>query len=159
MKSKKLEKLASSLKIENKVKFLGKVKREELKHIYSDYDIMVLPSTNEGFGLVVLEAALSKISVIIPDTGGPKEIVENSSLGNIFECNNYLSLYSELFDVIENLRSSLLSKKRDLLFNRVINHFSLRGMLDSYDKLYKSITLEKDWKEKIFYAFVQILIT
>lgn len=51
-----LEQLAESLKMTNRVIFLGKIPRNKVKNFYSSADVTVIPSIHEPFGLVVLEA-------------------------------------------------------------------------------------------------------
>jgi len=54
----RLEEMTASLKLEKKVKFLGRVSNEQLKYCYQICDVFILPSVEptEAFGLVQLEA-------------------------------------------------------------------------------------------------------
>jgi len=52
----KLKKLASSLKIENRVVWLGYVPDELLPNLYSEAMAFIFPSLYEGFGLPIIEA-------------------------------------------------------------------------------------------------------
>jgi glycosyltransferase involved in cell wall biosynthesis len=52
----KLENLARSLKIENRVTWLGYVPDDLLSNLYSEATAFIFPSLYEGFGLPLLEA-------------------------------------------------------------------------------------------------------
>ena len=60
------------------VNFLGTLSHDELKNLYSEHDVFVLPSLNEGMSNTVLEAMASGLPVIITDTGGTKELVNGN---------------------------------------------------------------------------------
>lgn len=51
-----LEQLSKDLEITNKVIFLGKIPKDEVKNFYSSTDVTVVPSLYDAFGLVILEA-------------------------------------------------------------------------------------------------------
>lgn len=72
---KKLLDLAKNLDVFDKCVFTGKVDEESLLEYYSIADVFILPSTGEGFGLVVLEAIASGIPVILANEGGLKHIL------------------------------------------------------------------------------------
>ena len=78
-----LRELARELEITNQVRFLGYVADEELPVLYSLADVFVLPSTYEGFGLVLLEAMACGTPVIGADAGGIPTAVENDETGLI----------------------------------------------------------------------------
>lgn len=52
----RLERLAREQRVEDRVRFLGRVRQEDLPDLYRAADLFVLPSTGEGFGIVFLEA-------------------------------------------------------------------------------------------------------
>jgi glycosyltransferase involved in cell wall biosynthesis len=63
--------------------FTGYLKGEELAGAYASADIFVFPSTTDTFGNVIIEAQASGIPVIVSDSGGPKELVEDNRNGLI----------------------------------------------------------------------------
>jgi phosphatidylinositol alpha-1,6-mannosyltransferase len=60
----RLEGLAAELGVREKVRFAGLVSAEELPDHFRLADVLVMPSTGEGFGIVFVEAMASGISVI-----------------------------------------------------------------------------------------------
>src|SRR4029434_1898744 len=63
--------------------FTGYLKGKELAAAYASADIFVFPSTTDTFGNVIIEAQASGVPVIVSDSGGPKELVEDRSNGLI----------------------------------------------------------------------------
>lgn len=61
-------------KLEEKVKILGYVEKEDLARLYSGARAFVYPSLYEGFGLPILEAMACGCPVITSNTGSMKEI-------------------------------------------------------------------------------------
>jgi phosphatidyl-myo-inositol dimannoside synthase len=82
----RLERLAASLGVTDRVFFAGVVPDEELPAYYAASDIFLLPNRIddgdiEGFGIVFLEAAATGRPVIGGDTGGVPEAVERDVTG------------------------------------------------------------------------------
>ena len=63
--------------------FTGYLTGKELATAYASADIFVFPSTTDTFGNVILEAQSSGVPVIVSDSGGPKELVEDRTNGLI----------------------------------------------------------------------------
>jgi glycosyltransferase involved in cell wall biosynthesis len=63
--------------------FTGYLKGTELATAYASADVFVFPSTTDTFGNVILEAQASGLPVVVSDSGGPKELVENNRNGLI----------------------------------------------------------------------------
>lgn len=76
-----LEKLAEESPARDRIFFLGKLTLKELKYCYSRCDVFVMPSRQEGFGLVFLEAMALGKPVIAGCMGGATEIVKNGVTG------------------------------------------------------------------------------
>jgi glycosyltransferase involved in cell wall biosynthesis len=71
------EQLAIKLGIKEKVIFTGRIKRNEVQYYYAMSDIVVVPSLQEAFGLVVSEALASGKPVIGTKVGGiPDQIID-----------------------------------------------------------------------------------
>jgi glycogen synthase len=62
-------------------KFLGNVKEDALPALYNCADVFVLPSIQEGQGIVLLEAQASGKPVVAFDVGGVNEAVRNGETG------------------------------------------------------------------------------
>lgn len=63
--------------------FTGYLTGNELATAYASADIFVFPSTTDTFGNVILEAQACGLPVVVSDSGGPKELVENKANGLI----------------------------------------------------------------------------
>ncbi|MDR2926069.1 MAG: glycosyltransferase [Azoarcus sp.] len=75
-----LKALAQALGIQNAVRFLGQV--DDGKRYFKAFDIFVLASEREPFGMVFLEAMAAHLPVVCSDRGGGREVVEG--IGDLF---------------------------------------------------------------------------
>jgi len=74
-----LEQNSRLLGVSGIVSFLGW--REDLPSVMAGWDIFVLPSLDEGFGVAVLEAMAAGLPVIASAVGGLCELVQNGETG------------------------------------------------------------------------------
>jgi glycosyltransferase involved in cell wall biosynthesis len=70
-----LEHLARSLEIQASIDFLGSLPQPVVGEWMRKSKIFVLPSLNEGFGIVLLEALASGLPVVGTEVGGIKDII------------------------------------------------------------------------------------
>ncbi len=90
----------NSKNIEDKVIFTGfTTKVQQLMQIC---DVIVLATNTETFGLVLIEAMKSKITIVGSDTGGPLEIIDDKENGLLFKTMNSDDLYTKLKYLYEN---------------------------------------------------------
>ena len=61
--------------------FTGYLTGSELAAAYASADVFVFPSTTDTFGNVILEAQACGLPVVVSDSGGPKELVEDRANG------------------------------------------------------------------------------
>lgn len=73
-----LEKLVDDLCLRKKVLLPGKVPYHHVGPLMNKADVFVLPSVNEPFGLVLLEALACGLRSVAADRGGPKFFVPQS---------------------------------------------------------------------------------
>ena len=82
--------------------FTGYLKGEELAEAYASADIFVFPSTTDTFGNVIIEAQASGIPVIVSDSGGPKELVEDNRNGLITKSHDVEDLTRAIRELVAN---------------------------------------------------------
>ena len=76
-----LKQLAQQTGVSHAVHFHGRVSNEELKRRYADASIFVMPSTQEGFGFVFVEAMAYGVPAIGGNVDATPEIILNGQTG------------------------------------------------------------------------------
>lgn len=77
-----LERRAAQLGVRHAVRFLGNMDPNgDLINLFKSADCICVPSRNEPFGIVVLEAWAAKKPVVATYSGGPSEVVEHRYTG------------------------------------------------------------------------------
>ncbi len=75
----RLEEQAARCGIGDRVHFLGV--RRDVPHLLPLFDVLVLPSRNEGMGRVLLEAAAAGVPVVATRVGGAQDVVREGETG------------------------------------------------------------------------------
>ncbi|HLI71430.1 MAG TPA: glycosyltransferase family 1 protein [Ktedonobacteraceae bacterium] len=131
--------LIADLKLEKKVRFLGRTNDLELCMLYSLADVFAFPSFFEGFGVPPLEAMACGAPVITSNTSSLPEVVGDAAL--TVDPHNIDALAQAITRLIgdENLREELRQKgyARAQLYTWPK---SAQKMLDTYQKLYNGAT-------------------
>jgi glycosyltransferase involved in cell wall biosynthesis len=83
--------------------------QEKLNQLYAESHLCVLPSIDEGFGLVLVEAQLCRRPVIGTKSGGIPDIIEDEMTGLLVPPRDYFSLASAMERILtdEKLAGSL----------------------------------------------------
>ena len=93
----KLRTLIAELDLNEQVILTGHVK--EARKLFRAFDLFVLSSDHEPFGMVLLEAMAAEIPVIASDCGGACEVVEG--VGRLFEMGSAENLSKAILDTLE----------------------------------------------------------
>lgn len=96
----KLINLTKELRIEKQVKFCGWLAGAAKEIFFSEIDILCVPSTEEPFGLVVIEGWKYGVPVIASDADGPASIITDGKNGIIFPKGNVASLANAIENMI-----------------------------------------------------------
>jgi glycosyltransferase involved in cell wall biosynthesis len=131
--------LVNVLGLEDHIRFTGFV--NELPAKLSAFDIVVLPSQNEGFSLALIEAMAAGCAVIASRVGGMAEIVEHEVTGLFLERNDDSALIAALSRLLTD--NQLRQKMGGLAQASVIERFDRERVIDRIERLYQMNTEEK----------------
>ena len=140
-----LKKLAESLGLTDKVKFLGKVGQEDLLAGYDACDMVVLPSVNEGFGLVLSEAMCFGKPLIGSNIGGiPEQIVDGVN-GYLFKPMDHEELSQYILSLIEHPE---VGKQMGAIGKELVHmKFCVERGFRDHSEIYDNIFLKKRVKD------------
>lgn len=135
--------LVAELKLENKVRFLGRVSESELITLYSLADIFAFPSFFEGFGIPPLEAMACGSPVITSNTSSLPEIAGNAAL--LVDPHDIHAISQAITEVMENetLREDL-RQRGYAQAQRYTWSQAATKMLSVYQQLHKGVTTFSD---------------
>jgi glycosyltransferase involved in cell wall biosynthesis len=122
--------LSERLNIINRCLFCG-FRNNAVKYVRY-FDLFIMPSKSEGFGLALIEAVQQKVPVICSDIEVFKELF-NSAEVTYFKLEDLTSL-SEAFKIAIETGSV----KADLAYVRYLNNYTASLMAGEYYKLYKN---------------------
>lgn len=96
-----LEAQCRSLRIIDRVRFLGACSHEDLPQVYEAADVFVLPSRSEGLGVVLIEAMASGLPFVASRVGGICEIAALGTGAYLFDTCDAANLATVLRRFIE----------------------------------------------------------
>ena len=138
---KAMEKKASDLKLNEKVKFYGRISHDKVSGYYHKLSIFIAVSTRESFGVSVLEAAACGIPSITSNVGGLIEVNSNNETGLIISANDPFELAEAINKLYSdtNLRFELGINAR----KRVQKYFEWNENVNQMISIYESCYNEK----------------
>ncbi len=128
-----LERLIKQLDLEDVISFSGYV--HGAGQISQAFDIQVVPSVAEPFGLVTLEAMAAGVPVVVSNSGGSPEIVRDGVEGFLFAPGDEKNLARKLDCLLD---SAGLRQEMGLRGSqRAAESFSRAKMLDRTEEVYR----------------------
>ena len=97
----RLEALAQNLGVADNVVFAGSVAPDELPQLYRLTDLFVMPSVQEGFGIVFLEAAASGLRSIGGNADGSIDALADGTVGTAVDPNDTEALVRAIRDALD----------------------------------------------------------
>lgn len=119
------------------VKMLGRIK--DMNNLRRKTDVEIIPSIQEAFGRVTVEAMLSANPVLVSDSGANLELVQAGKNGWVFESGNEYMLAEQMKFIIENPK--YISEFGEYAFEYAQKNFLSSRNTEQVEKLYKEIIL------------------
>ena len=130
----KAEQLCRNLGLENKIRFLGKIRI--IENILAISDVFVLPSERESFGLVALEAMASQTAIISANNGGIAEVNIDGETGFLSNVGDVDKMAKDTIRLLKD--ESLLKNFKNNAFMHA-KSFSLDKVLPQYNIIYQKL--------------------
>ena len=129
--------LVSSLGIDDKVEFKGRIPNNQLADVYNSFSVSVSVSNSESFGVVAVEAMACECPVITSDADGFTEVVDNGKTGFIVPKQDINATADAIQKFINNplLRNEMGRKGRE----RVLKLFDWENNVTTMVNIYKEI--------------------
>lgn len=131
-----------SLGLEDMVTIHGTVNVREHLH---EYDLLVLPSYNEGQPIVVLEAMAAGIPTVGTDVGGMKQLIHDdltTADGRVYQACGELVIAGDVMMMAEGIHRLVSNPELYKQYSvnsrdRVQNFFQLHEVMANYNQLYR----------------------
>jgi glycosyltransferase involved in cell wall biosynthesis len=110
---------------------------EVLNNLYNSCDILILPSIDEGFGMVVIEAMLAGMPVITSENVGASDVIRNylpQYSDHILKIRDIDSIKNKILDLYENKKNI---KKIGNDFQLAAQKYLSKDVYKNIEELYK----------------------
>lgn len=122
--------LAKQLDIYDNIKFKGFLQQDELIKLYYENDIFILPTREDCYGLVLLEAMSTGLAIITSKfADGSVDIIDNEMNGyiiNPYDIQGFAKVIENLLrdrEICESFKCYSKKKIEKFMFNNVIKEF------------------------------------
>ncbi|MDO8141019.1 MAG: glycosyltransferase family 4 protein [Candidatus Brocadiales bacterium] len=124
-----------TLGLENHVRFLGM--RNDVPEIISCSDLFALPSINEGFGVVLLEAMAMKCPIVATNVGGVPEVVLDGETGLLVSPKDPVQLARGIIRLLKD--TSLALQMAENGYQRLKTCFDIKETVIKTERVYKEL--------------------
>ena len=132
--------LSKELGLSQNVTFLGKLKPEEVRQQMRKWNLFVLASRWESFGMVLIEAAAMGLPIIATNVEAIPEIIDDGKNGLLINPDSPQELYEKIMLFLSgeiNHNEIIKNSKAN-----VSRNFSMSEMVDKTQQLYNNIINE-----------------
>ena len=94
-----------------KISALGILANDEIPSVIADHDLLLLPSLNDGWGMVVTEAVIAGIGAVATDVCGSSEIIRLFDAGRVIPPGDVNALTETIEEALQHPETVLRWKK------------------------------------------------
>jgi N-acetyl-alpha-D-glucosaminyl L-malate synthase BshA len=127
--------LARRYDLDKRVHFLGK--RDNIEELVGSADLMLLPSDQESFGLVALEAMACEVPVVVSRVGGLPEVVTEGRDGYLVEPRDVEQMAARAIEILSDE-----SRRREMGRNARLTaraRFCSSKIIPLYERFYQQV--------------------
>lgn len=139
----KMKELVKSYGLSEFVTFLGPQPRAIAIELTARAFMMIVPSRNEGQGIVILEAGLSGVPVVCSDIPPFLEVIDDLETGFVFRSEEPGDL-ARIVELVENTSSEQIERVTKNLYNKVKAEYSVSKMVAGYESVFADILMHSD---------------
>ncbi|HEY9169191.1 MAG TPA: glycosyltransferase family 4 protein [Lutibacter sp.] len=124
--------------LQKEVSFLKGMEQNVLFQEIKKFDVLLLPSLNEGIANVVLEAMALGVSVISTDCGGMAEVIKQGETGWLVPVRNPQAIAHALVEV----QNTSIEKRQEIISNAhafVKEQFNAKKVIGQFNDLYEEV--------------------
>lgn len=126
---------SKTLGLEKQVLFPGM--RNDVPEIISCSDLFVLPSVNEGFGVVLLEAMAMRCPIVATNVGGVPEVVLDGETGILVPPGDPAQLAEAIIRLVRD--RALAARMAECGYQRLNTCFDIKETVSKTERLYKEL--------------------
>lgn len=132
-----LKQLAQQLGITSRIRWHGQLSQSELPPLYQRAAAVVIPSIDEGLGLVAVEALLCETPVVAFDSGGLRDVIQHEKTGLLVKPGDRAALANALDDLLaRDGRGSQLGRAGRLY---ALSAFAPESAARRYAEIYRQV--------------------
>ena len=114
--------------------------QEDVNVFYNAIDVFALASHSETFGMVTVEAMLSKLPILATKSGGTSEILGYGKYGLLYEYENQEDFCQNLSWILDNkIKIDKMSFNAQKVASK---NYNLEREVEEIDKLIRTLLLE-----------------
>ena len=131
--------LAGLRNVSNCCNFPGARSREEVFATLQNYDVLIQPSRDEGFGLTVAEGMAAGIPVVVSDLPGPMEVIGQGKHGYHFRNGDPVALAETLQSLISDIGIPEMASRLTAARQYIVDEYDLAHTTESYVRVYRDV--------------------
>ncbi|MBR2067084.1 MAG: glycosyltransferase, partial [Solobacterium sp.] len=138
--------------LKKQITYLGRVHHDEIKEVYENSDIFVLPSIcPENSPVTITEAMACGVPVVASNIGGIPELVKDEESGYLFEAGNAEDLADKLRILIEDKEKRIRMGKKG---KEIASNWTYANQVQQVFDIYKETETKKYKDGRKIVAFV-----
>lgn len=132
-----LQDQAKKLNIADKIRFMGRIPHQEIVQKLSQWDLFVISSMWEGFGIAIIEAMAMEKAVVATNVGGIIEVIDNGINGYLVPPESPTALAQRIIELLSNetKRVEMAKAARE----KALKHFSIEQCVEKTKNVYDSL--------------------
>ena len=135
-----LKLLASQLGVSDRVVWHGQLNQQALVHLYQSATAVIVPSTDEGLGLVAAEALLCETPVIAFRSGGLTDVIQHGTTGVLVTPGDTAELAAAMDTILVSPEHAADLGRAGRLFS--LSAFAPESAASRYAHIYRQVLAE-----------------
>ena len=136
-----LRALATELGVSDRIAWMGQLKQPDLVRLYQSATALVVPSTDEGLGLVAAEGLLCEAPVIAFRSGGLTDVIQDDKTGILVTPGDAAELAKAMDRVMDNPEEAADLGKAGRIF--ALSAFAPESAARQYAGIYQQVLDEQ----------------